>query len=228
MVEIAFDTSGSGGVLALAKDGVVLCERPLLEGRRHNVELVATLAEAMAQFGLKPADLSVVHVGVGPGSFTGLRTGCAAAQALALMLPACRFTRVPAVDALVHAARLEYPGRAIAVSLAWKRDTAWGAVYAADGMELLAPAEHACERLFTICPPNGVLAGEVSPEWIVPETLAFLPGRKVEAASVLAVGRQKAEKGEFSAGNSLLPLYPRQPEAAALWEKLGRGCRAIA
>ena len=225
MVEIAFDTSGSGGVLALARDGVLLCDRDLIEGRRHNVELMATLAQEMARFGLKPADLSVVHVGVGPGSFTGLRTACAAAQALALTLPQCRFTRVPADRALVHAAAAAHPGRAACVSLAWKRDTAWGAVYAADGACLLAPAEHTYETLFTGCPQGALLIGETPPELVLPAHVARAEPvwSQVRAASVLAVGRVLADSSGFSAGNELLPLYPRRPEAVELWERRGRG-----
>lgn len=228
MVELAFDTSGSAGTLALARDGVLLCERDLIEGRRHNVELVATVAEVMAQLGLKPAELAVVHVGVGPGSFTGLRTGCAAAQALALALPACRFTRVPAVDALVHGAREAHPGRPVAVSLAWKRDTAWAAVAGRGGEVLLAPAEHSFDALFAACPAQTLLVGETPPALVLPFHVerAEQKWAQVRAADVLAVGRGMAGKGLFSAAAQLLPLYPRRPEAVELWEARKRAISA--
>ncbi len=220
MVELAFDTSGSNGTLALARDGVLLCERDLIEGRRHNVELVATVAQVMAQFGLAPADLSVVHVGVGPGSFTGLRTACAAAQAVALALPACRFTRVPAVDALVHGAQAAHPGAPIAVSLAWKKDTAWAAVVGGDGLERLAPAEHAFGALFAACPAGTLLVGETPPALALPGqvTRSAPELAAVQAKSVLEVGRGLAKKGLFSSAAQLQPLYPRRPEAVTLWE----------
>ncbi len=220
MLELAYDTSGSTGTLALAKDGVLLCERNLIEGRRHNMELMATIAQEMARFGFKPADLSWVHVGVGPGSFTGLRTGCAAAQALALALPACRFTRVPAVDALVHGAQAAHPGRAVAVSLAWKKDTAWSVVVGGDGTELLAPAERGFDALFAACPAGTLLVGETPPGLVLPAqvTLAGSELAGVPAGSVLAVGRGLAEKGLFSSAAQLQPLYPRRPEAVTLWE----------
>jgi tRNA threonylcarbamoyladenosine biosynthesis protein TsaB len=55
-----------------------------LRGRRRHVE---TLAPAMAhlfdQVGLAPTDLAVVAVDLGPGLFTGLRVGVAAAKGLA-------------------------------------------------------------------------------------------------------------------------------------------------
>jgi tRNA threonylcarbamoyladenosine biosynthesis protein TsaB len=58
-----------------------------LRGRRRHVE---TLAPAMAhlfdQMGMAPADLDVVAVDLGPGLFTGLRVGVAAAKGLAQAL----------------------------------------------------------------------------------------------------------------------------------------------
>ncbi len=58
-----------------------------LTGRRRHVEtLTPALEHLLAQVGLRPADLGLVAVDIGPGLFTGLRVGVAAAKALAQSL----------------------------------------------------------------------------------------------------------------------------------------------
>jgi len=55
-----------------------------LRGRRRHVETLAPAMEHLFdQLGLAPADLHVVAVDLGPGLFTGLRVGVAAAKGLA-------------------------------------------------------------------------------------------------------------------------------------------------
>lgn len=50
--------------------------------RRHAAEIIALVDHALRQAGLRPADLEGVVVADGPGSFTGLRIGWAAAKGL--------------------------------------------------------------------------------------------------------------------------------------------------
>ena len=58
-----------------------------LTGRRRHVEtLTPALQHLLGQVGLVPSDLGVVAVDVGPGLFTGLRVGVAAAKGLAQAL----------------------------------------------------------------------------------------------------------------------------------------------
>jgi tRNA threonylcarbamoyladenosine biosynthesis protein TsaB len=55
----------------------------LLEPPAHARELMPAVAEAMERAGVGWGDLDAIAVGVGPGSFTGLRIGVATARALA-------------------------------------------------------------------------------------------------------------------------------------------------
>jgi len=77
---LAFDTSSAACTVALFDDdGACLASRDELIGRGHAERLVPMIAELMAG---RLADR--ILVGVGPGSFTGIRVAIAAAHGLAI------------------------------------------------------------------------------------------------------------------------------------------------
>jgi tRNA threonylcarbamoyl adenosine modification protein YeaZ len=77
---LAFDTSSAACTAALFDDaGVCLARRDEIIGRGHSERLVPMLDELLD--GLKPES---ILVGVGPGSFTGIRVAIAAAYGLAI------------------------------------------------------------------------------------------------------------------------------------------------
>lgn len=78
---LAIDTSAGTGVAVVDRDAGLLAERSSPDTRSH-AELIGTfIADCLAEAG-SPA-LSGVAVGMGPGPFTGLRVGIAAARAFA-------------------------------------------------------------------------------------------------------------------------------------------------
>ena len=81
---LAIDSSVGTVVGVLGEHGNCL-SRAAVEDRRSHAEAIGPLiARALADANATPADISAVVMGVGPGPFTGLRVGMAAAQAFAI------------------------------------------------------------------------------------------------------------------------------------------------
>jgi tRNA threonylcarbamoyladenosine biosynthesis protein TsaB len=78
---LAFDTATQVATSALVDDGELLGERA-----SRAQTLLEDVDALLRQAGAHPRDLDALAVGIGPGSFTGVRIGLAAARGLALAL----------------------------------------------------------------------------------------------------------------------------------------------
>jgi tRNA threonylcarbamoyladenosine biosynthesis protein TsaB len=106
---VLMDTCGEIGSLALVENGVVLRERTL-PPRTASAQLTARLRAEMTAFGWSVHSLGGVGVVSGPGSFTGVRVGLAAAKGL------CEVAGVPLatisrLELLLDAGRGEFYAR---------------------------------------------------------------------------------------------------------------------
>src|SRR5215207_11035135 len=80
---LALDTSLEDCAVAIAAGGRVTLVRETI-GRGHAERLFGMVEAALAEAGLRLADIDRFAVTVGPGSFTGIRVGVAAARGFAL------------------------------------------------------------------------------------------------------------------------------------------------
>lgn len=80
---LAIDTSSGTSVAVVDREGGVLAEVTELDTRRHAEVIGESIAFCLDSAGVAPHDLSAVVSGMGPGPFTGLRVGIAAARAFA-------------------------------------------------------------------------------------------------------------------------------------------------
>ena len=96
---LAFETSAKAASVALTENGLLLAESYQNTGLTHSQTLM-TMAEHLLQTcGLTPADVDAVAVAAGPGSFTGVRIGVAAAKGFAWgrQIPCCGVSTLEAM-----------------------------------------------------------------------------------------------------------------------------------
>jgi tRNA threonylcarbamoyl adenosine modification protein YeaZ len=130
---LALDTSTPAVTVAL-HDGVrVLAESTVVDARRHTELLMPNVVEVFEAAGVDRAQVSAVAVGVGPGPFTGLRVGLAAARVLgaALEVPV---HGVCSLDVIAYGTRAAGApdGRFVVATDARRREVYW-AEYDAGG-----------------------------------------------------------------------------------------------
>jgi tRNA threonylcarbamoyl adenosine modification protein YeaZ len=81
MLDLAIDTSSSIGSIALGNDKIVVQSIEFKGPQRHS----ASLFPALTRLGIPRLKLRRIIVGIGPGSFSGIRVSLAAAQGIALV-----------------------------------------------------------------------------------------------------------------------------------------------
>jgi tRNA threonylcarbamoyladenosine biosynthesis protein TsaB len=96
---LAVDTSTQMTGLALYDGTRVVCEMSWQTHNHHTVELSPAITGLLERCNCRPADLTVLAVALGPGSFTSLRIGLALVKgmALALKIPV---VGIPTLDSL--------------------------------------------------------------------------------------------------------------------------------
>jgi len=81
MFDLVFETSSSIGSIALGNEKVVVQSIEFKGPQRHS----ASLFPALMRLGIPRLKLRRIIVGIGPGSFSGIRVSLAAAQGIALV-----------------------------------------------------------------------------------------------------------------------------------------------
>ena len=80
---LAIDSSAGTAVAVTDEAGVALSSASTADRRSHAEAIGPLIRQAMDEAAVSPTDITTVVMGVGPGPFTGLRVGMAAAEAFA-------------------------------------------------------------------------------------------------------------------------------------------------
>ena len=83
MLLLAFETSAKAAGVALFDEHTLLAECYQNTGMTHSQTLLVMAEDLLKQIGKTAADVTAVAVAAGPGSFTGVRIGVAAAKGFA-------------------------------------------------------------------------------------------------------------------------------------------------
>jgi tRNA threonylcarbamoyladenosine biosynthesis protein TsaB len=226
MVVLGFDTATPATALALRlRDGAVLRAREdpgAGERPGHATRLLPLAATLLAEAGLPWSAVGRIAVGVGPGTFTGLRIGVATARGLAQSLDVeavgVSTLRTLAAAALAEA-KPDGAGLGVLAVIDARRGEAFAAAYA-EGRELSPPCALApqslgelpreLEREHWLAVGDGAIRFRANLEGAgvaVPEDASAL--HRVDAGALCELALQ----APGGAPEALLPEYCRRPDA---------------
>lgn len=217
---LAIDTATELGTVAFVEviEGrfSVLAEASASVDARHGETLLPHLEDVVKRAGLTPRDIEMVAVGLGPGSFTGVRVGLATAKGLALGLG------VPVVGiGTLDIVAASVPGDHVVVALDAKKDEVFAARYARRDGALVRTSElvhgaHAAIAAMLEVSARDTLVGSGARDTrfgAPPGTLAD-PASDAPRAALLA---ELAARASWNPGPSdlrtLVPLYVRGADA---------------
>lgn len=225
MILLALESASSACSVAVCDDAGAVLGRSDTEGAGQADRLVQLIDRALHAAEVRYQDLDVIAVNHGPGSFTGVRVGVAAARALALAL-ARPVIAINALEALGAAVGAQAAGTIVAAL-----DARRGQVY----VQMFDHRLAALGAPRALAPDEVRLDAAVPPVHLVGSGAALLGARLAEApalaetveADATAVARRALARlaaGERPIrGQAVRPLYLRPPDA-----RLPEPARALA
>ena len=205
---LAIDTALENCSVALSVGDRVLARVKTI-GRGHAEVLMGEIAALMQEAGVAPASLTRIAVSVGPGSFTGLRVGIAAARGLALV------GRIPVVGVstlAIHAERallLSRRARPVLALLPARADELFGAAYFPDGTLLDLPSARPAAAFADEAIVKGYDVAGAGARLLGPSFVPLHDESAPDIATLLALGARLDPET-----HPPKPLYVKPPDAA--------------
>ncbi len=209
---LALSSSGPLPSTALFQDGKLVFEALGQGNKTHSETLMSLVEQALSSAGLRPEQIDVFAVDVGPGSFTGVRIGVCAANAMA-MAGSKAVVGVSSLGALLYG--LETPACAL---LDCRNGNGYAMLLGPGGEVLLPERGVVVANLLREIPAETLFVGDGAVLYRQ-EILQAVPGARFyadHAITAAKVGRSaQGRKGEPEA----LPLYLRPSQAERLYRE---------
>jgi tRNA threonylcarbamoyladenosine biosynthesis protein TsaB len=216
---LAIDAAGSacGAAVASGRELLAIVNGAMIHGQAE--ALLPMVDEVVRQAGLAPSALDLIAVTTGPGSFTGIRVGIAAARGVALALgrPIIGITSFAAVAAALPGAAPE--GRRILVALDSRRSDLFVQLFDCFGRPLSQPAARPPETLaVTFLSPRELsiaVAGDAAER--AAQILAQVADAIIVETAPAVAGALRAALRQWRLGErdgAVRPLYLRPPDVS--------------
>src|SRR5881275_2758221 len=228
-VWLALDTATEIASVAAGRPPVAQSGAHMQGARRHAAEIIRLVDFALSRLSIRPADLAGIVVGDGPGSFTGLRIGWAAAKGLAQQA-GLSLAAVPSLMAAAATVARQLGPVPVAACYDALRGQVYGAVYVfhADAVETrLAPTVTTVPELACLTPPSArprVVVGDGAMryrddvlEWSGAEPIP-LESLTPNATTLLSLVARAGATRQLDDPLGAEPIYGRPAEAQAKWE----------
>ncbi len=199
---LAVEFSSEQRSVAVWADGAV--RGSAVETATRATHAIGLIEQALAQAGLKCGEIGCLAIGLGPGSYTGIRAAIALAQGWQLARPV-KLCGISSVKCLAEEARAEgWSGRVNFVIDA-QRNELYLARYAIDtnGASELEPLKLASvDEVKSFAARGEIVAG--------PEVNRWFPSGRVLTPTASTLARLAATRSSFVSGEKLEPIYLRE------------------
>jgi tRNA threonylcarbamoyladenosine biosynthesis protein TsaB len=227
MTVLAFDTSMAACSAAILHDGAASPIQCFERMERGHAEALFPMVEAvMAEAGCGFGDLTKLAVTVGPGSFTGVRAGVAAARgfALAAKLPVVAATSLEVMArGLVRRTTAAERGSGFMVAHDARRDEFYVQSFTAEGEPLSEPELCVlCEAADALLPDTALVVGSGAAAIALEmarhgrELRAGFADLPPEAGDLAAIAVNRSPQPQH---RQVAPLYLRAPDAKPQTDK---------
>ena len=214
MLMLTVSTSGPIVSACLSRDGTALFYRQHEGAGTHSETLMPLIDQMLTDAGISPRDIDLYAADTGPGSFTGVRIGVCAANAMAAA--ACKpLVGVSSLSALAY-------GRdgSVCALLDARNGNGYAALYQ-NGVCAIPPSAVVIEDFLPAIPTGTLFVGDGALlharriAQIVPDSRIEQAALRADAAALAAwEGYQKG-----AAESELLPLYLRPSQAERLYKE---------
>jgi tRNA threonylcarbamoyladenosine biosynthesis protein TsaB len=176
------------------------------------------VASAIADAGLRPSELTAIAVSAGPGTFTGVRVGLAAARAMSLTLglPAEGFSSLHVLAMGAIRAGEAGPSETVAVAVDARRGEVYAQQFGPGGVPAGPPELLTAAAAAAAVPAGAVLVGsgverlaEVHAEAAARVAVRVHPA----AADLAALAAARFVSPDWKASGPPRPIYLRRPDA---------------
>ncbi|OGX82663.1 tRNA (adenosine(37)-N6)-threonylcarbamoyltransferase complex dimerization subunit type 1 TsaB [Hymenobacter lapidarius] len=221
MLILSLETSSPVCSVALHRvaDGSLVGQSELRLDKSHSTHLTVLIEQLLANTGHQLTDLAAVAVSDGPGSYTGLRIGAAAAKGLcfALDIPLVAVSTLKALAAQVAAGTARPENFLFCPMLDARRMEVYAAVYTHEGQEVVAPTPLLLEantlakqlaRHSVLFFGNG--AAKFQPLLEEPANAGFLAGVEPSSVAVGALAVAAFHRQEFQDVAYYEPFYLKE------------------
>jgi tRNA threonylcarbamoyladenosine biosynthesis protein TsaB len=223
LLTLAFETSAKAASVALTENGKLLGESYQNTGLTHSQTLMVMAEDMLKQCGKTMANVTAVAVAEGPGSFTGVRIGVAAAKGLSWggQIPCYGVSTLEAMAVSLGV----YDGH-ICACMDARRNQVYNALFLVDGgtitritddraialADLKTELEHVDGPIFLV--GDGAALTYKTLKDAVPNLILPPEHRMHQRASGVAiVAAKKIAAGETGDANALTPNYLRLSQA---------------
>ncbi len=214
MILLAISTSGFRPSAAICKDGSILCFIEGEGGHTHSETMMPLTEALMQQASLPLSAIDIFCADIGPGSFTGVRIGVCAINAMAFVNSKGVFG-VSALEALAF----PYQGRVCSMIDA-RNESAYYALYE-DNRCVIKPQAAPLEDIFSAVPAGTLFVGDGADAYQAQieknvQSCAFARAElRADHIALLAHRHLQNERAE----KEIYPLYLRPSQAERLFKE---------